>query len=326
MAHQDWHAYAFRAMGSEIVLWVDTDEYPAGTFRQGQRLFSEAEQRLSRFIPESELSRLNQRTGQWVQVSPLLYQIAETALGLAQDTDGLFDPTILHALERAGYDRSFERMDEENHRILPPARASANIRGVRLDHAQRAIWLPHEVGLDLGGIAKSYVAQQVGNFLRSHGPCLVDAGGDIVAGDAPRGLPGWPVAIAIPASAQDEPENGLTLMLANNALATSGVDYRRWVHQGRKQHHIIDPRTGLPAESDLLTATVLADDASVADVWATASLINGAVIGALALTRRNLGGVLIGSNRNATITQTLLTRITWQSPTLRLKLVLQESI
>lgn len=313
-------------MGSEIVLWLDADKHPEEAFRQGQRLFSEAEQRLSRFIPESELSRLNERTGQWVKVSPLLYQIVETALGLAQDTGGLFDPTVLHALERAGYDRSFERMDGESHSILPPARASANIRGVRLDHAQRAIWLPHEAGLDLGGIAKSYVAQQVCNFLSSQGPCLVDGGGDIVAGDAPRGLPGWPVAIAIPASAEDEPEDGLTLMLVNKALATSGVDYRRWVHQGKNQHHIIDPRTGLPAESDLLTATILAGDASAADAWATASLISGAVNGVLALTRRNLGGVLIGSNRNAMVTQAIAPHITWQSPTLRLNLVLQESI
>jgi thiamine biosynthesis lipoprotein len=131
-------------------------------------------------------------------------------------------------------------------------------REIELDTARQAVRLPVGVGLDLGGIAKGDTAQQALNLLAQTGPALVDAGGDLVAGLAPAGCPGWPVALSTPWREAAPTRDLATFWLADGALATSGVDYRSWVQDGLVAHHLIDPQTGQPAETDLLTATVFA--------------------------------------------------------------------
>jgi thiamine biosynthesis lipoprotein len=123
------------------------------------------------------------------------------------------------------------------------------------------------------------------------GSCLVDAGGDLSAGSAPTGLPGWPVAIASPGSG--EAEDLLQLWLAEATLATSGIDFRRWQHNGRPAHHLIDPRSGLPAATDLLTVSVLAAEATEAEGWATAALVAGRSQGYALLAARSLPALLV---------------------------------
>ena len=176
---------------------------------------------------------------------------------------------------------------------------------VELDPAQHAVRLPPRVRLDFGGIAKGATAQQAVAFLRQWGPCLVDAGGDLVAGDAPTGWPGWLVAIANPA-ATGEPESDLAhLWLRNSALATSGIDYRRWQQGPTPRHHLIDPRTGAPAATDLLTVSVLAADATVAEAWAKAALIVGAEAGETLLQERQMAAALVDQQRRLTLTPAL---------------------
>jgi thiamine biosynthesis lipoprotein len=322
---RNWQSHTFRAMGSTITLWLDTDEDADAAFAHGEQWFHEAEQQLSRFRIGSELSQLNRRTEQWVEVSALLYEIASRAFDLAQETGGLFDPTLLHALQQAGYDRSFEHIGEGSHPRSIPYALIGKWSGVRLDDRRKAIWLPSRSGLDLGGIAKGYVAEQVCNLLNEFGPCLVDAGGDLVAGDAPTDLPGWPVAVAMPSASSEEQEDALTLWLTNHALATSGIDYRRWSHNGNSQHHIIDPRTGQPVQTNVLTATVLAVDASTAEAWATASLIRSVENSSFELGNHDLAAVLMTEHDAGVITPAMLSMITWQSPKLRLSLVVTEA-
>ncbi|MCP4418154.1 MAG: FAD:protein FMN transferase, partial [Chloroflexi bacterium] len=104
-----WQTYSFRAMGSQISLWLEAEPHIVATaFAQVEALFAENERTLSRFLPESELSQVNGRSGQWVSVSNLLWDVLAEALAGAEATDGLFDPTMLTALEAAGYTHSFE--------------------------------------------------------------------------------------------------------------------------------------------------------------------------------------------------------------------------
>lgn len=326
MAHLSLRTYAFKAMGSQIALLLDTESDDVeAAFREGQRFFTDAEQVLSRFRADSELSLLNQQAGTWVTVSRLLYDILKAATDLAVETGGAFDPTLLCALKHAGYARSLEQVSTDDCSFPLPDPVVGGWKRVQLDDIGQAVWLPPGVGLDLGGIAKGYVAQQVRDILSSQGPCLVDAGGDLVAGDAPCDLPGWPVTIALPSSEVHEAEDALMLWLANGALATSGIDYRRWFHNGRPQHHIIDPRTGLPAQTDLLTATVLASDAASAEAWATASLVNGLESGILGLTTHGYAGVLMGTDREAMVTPAMLPHLVWQAAGLRLKTIVYEA-
>ena len=271
------HEHRFRAMGSQIVLWLehaDADE-AHDACAMVEDLFAAAEQRMSRFRPDSELSQLNARSGEWVSVSRLLWQVISHALALAQETDGLFDPTVGNALLASGYTASFDPTQRD--RTGSGEAGAASLGGCRqqveLDPLRHAVRLPAGVRLDLGGIGKGYTAQMAVDALAAWGPCLVDAGGDVLAGDAPAGQPGWLVGVAQPS--EHDAELALELWLNNAALATSGVDYRWWRQDGQRRHHLIDPRTGQPAETDLLTATVLAADGGEAEAWAKALLILG---------------------------------------------------
>ncbi|MCP5098521.1 MAG: FAD:protein FMN transferase, partial [Chloroflexi bacterium] len=280
-----WPTYTFRAMGSQIKFWLEADPILADdTFAQVEALFADNERALSRFQPDSELSQLNGRPNQWIPVSDLLWDVLTRALVWAEITNGLFDPTILTALEATGYTQSFDKLGEmgRNGRLPCHTFTRDSWAAIQLDSSRRAVWLPEGIRIDLGGIAKGYTAQQAVQLLTQYGPCLVDAGGDLTAGTAPHGYPGWPVAIAAPwADPNIAQENLMTLWLAETSLATSGIDYRRWVQNNgfaqnnRFAHHIIDPRTGHPADTDAITATILAQDAIAADVWATVMLILG---------------------------------------------------
>ena len=145
-----------------------------------------------------------------------------------------------------------------------------------MDSVVRTVRLPHGMRLDFGGVAKGWAADQAAARLAAYAPALVDAGGDIaISGPMVNGDP-WPVAVADPM----EPERDLTLlMLRNESVATSGRDYRRWARNGKMQHHIVDPRTGRPAETDVLSATVIALTAREAEVAAKVALILGSRVG-----------------------------------------------
>jgi thiamine biosynthesis lipoprotein len=296
-------------MGSTMVLWLDVDAMLARPiFARAHALIVETERVLNRFDPQSELSQVNARPQQWVPVSPLVWEVVTQALALAEATGGLFDPTVLAALEAVGYTRSFADMHgvaQDSNRETTPGCWAA----VQRDPARRALWLPAGVRLDLGGIAKGHTAQRVAAYLSRWGPCLVDAGGDLTAGAAPHGLPGWPVAVAAPSAGDNDPPDLFHLWLAQATLATSGIDYRRWQHNGRVVHHLIDPRTGYPATTDALAVSVLAHDAAQAEGWATAALVAGRDAGLTLLARHGLAGAVVDRQQHLTLTPAMTPRV-----------------
>lgn len=307
-------------MGCQMALWLDTADETAASkaFAEVEVLFAENEQALSRFRPDSELSQLNARSGEWVTLSPLLWDVLTEALALAAITNGRFDPTLLRAVEQAGYTQSFEVLAAGGTAVqqgtaVPPMPYplavplfSNSWAEIQLDEVVRAVWMPPGIGIDLGGIAKGYTAQQAVTLLQAYGPCLVDASGDLTAGAAPRNYPGWPVSIATPwVAAGQEPADMFTLWLADASLATSGVDYRRWQQNGRMAHHLIDPFTGEPAETDVITTTILAEEAVVAEAWATATLVAGSVTGMDALLEAELAGLAVTDNGRVLVTPSM---------------------
>lgn len=307
---ENWRQHRFRAMGCQMSMWLEMDDYQMAEhlLREAEEVFHQAENVLSRFDSTSELSRLNNQTSRWTRVSDLLWSVITQALFMAEETTGLFDPTQLKALEEAGYDRSFAQMVAEVVRSEngPSLNRLGQWQTVELDAAAQAIWLPPNVRLDLGGIAKGYTAKRAADFLNSYGPCLVDASGDLTAGSAPLGWPGWPVAVDIPFQKESDPTEGLfSLWLVDGTMATSGIDYRRWRRNGRLAHHVIDPRTGQPAQTDLLTVTVLAKSAVRAEAWATAALVSGSATALQQLTATGLAGALVDQQNDVTLTPAL---------------------
>jgi thiamine biosynthesis lipoprotein len=268
--------HAFRAMGTEVELLLDaTPSAAAGVALAG----AEAEVRrlerlLSRFDPESELSRLNRR-GE-AHVGPELLELVAMALDARRRTGGRFDPTILPALLAAGYDRSFDELQPDG---APPASGRSSARAhVLVDDAAGAIRLAAGAALDLGGIAKGWTADRVADRLAPLGPALANVGGDLAVAGAPL-VGGWPVGVA---GAVGE----LTLALERGGLATSGRDHRHWRRGGRDQHHLIDPAAGRPVAGDLERVTVAAATAAEAEVQATSLFVAGAAA-ALRLAQRH---------------------------------------
>ncbi len=262
-------------MGCQMLAAIDSPSPTGGSKLERVPGWFEAwEQSLSRFRETSELSRLNQRTGEPVAVSQPLWEVLQAALRAYDDSDGLVSPAVHDALLAAGYAHSFDPHRSPSPAPIEPPVASRiePLAGIQMDHRNHTVTLPAGLRLDFGGIAKGWAAHQAAGRLKAYGPALVDAGGDItITGLQADGEP-WPVGVADPFHPD---ENLEVLLLGRCGVATSGRDYRKWQQGGVWKHHIIDPRTGLPAATDVLTATVIAPDVMAAEVAAKVLLVLG---------------------------------------------------
>lgn len=291
----------FRAMGTTValLLWHEEEPRARNALDSAERYFAQMEQRLSRFLPGSELARLNRAANRPFQATPILFDLVTLALEWRRRTGGIFDPGTLAALKAAGYDRPFDDL-----RALADAEGQIDLRGpaAALDGQRdpatdgvvlgpgRLITLPAGLELDLGGIAKGWVAQQAAYRLGRWGPALVDAGGDIACTAAPP-TGSWVVTVADPLL------NGndiAVFTLEQAAVATSTRVYRRWRHNGRAAHHLIDPRTGEPAVTSVVSATVVATRLPDAEIHAKTALILGEVDGLAYLDRQpDISAILV---------------------------------
>jgi len=281
------HREEFRAMGTTISLLIPESQAEVGV-QIVRALFTEWEDTLSRFLPESELSYLNQRAGQSVAVSDLLYTVLTTALTAAQATGGVYDPAMLDQLVRAGYDRTFDDLPAVRVSPLLPGEPGGGWRGIRVDTIRRRVTLPVGIKLDFGGIAKGMAVDAALEKLYQSGihSALVNAGGDLAVLGLPPNEKQWP--IAIPGR-----ERFWTLPLRQGAIATSGIARRHWWQGQTLRHHLLDPRTGLPAESDLWSVTVVTARCEQAEVGAKVAFILGSQQGADFLRKHQIAGLLV---------------------------------
>lgn len=240
-------------------------------------VLGELDEQASRFRADSELCWLHRAGGGLFLLGDGMAQAVGVALAAARWTSGLTDPTVGGALIALGYDRDFAAIDPDggDKAATLPVPVPGWQR-VRLDG--RLLRLPPGIRLDLGATAKALgcdravraVMPAVGHV----GGILVSLGGDIaIGGTPPRG--GWPVTVA------DEPDEagsaGTQLVrLTGGAVATSSVTCRRWRRGATMLHHIIDPRTGLPARGPWRTASAAAVTCADANAAATAAIVAGA--------------------------------------------------
>ena len=280
----------FRAMGTTISLLLPVSQFDEG-MHIVRSLFTRWEQTLSRFLPESELSRLNRHTGMPVVVSDLLYTVLTTALEAAWATEGAYDPAMLEQLERLGYDRTFDEVSQSAGIGCSPIFAcgqGGGWRGIQVDAARKCVFMPDGLKLDFGGIAKGMAVDAAIERLRRSGidTALVNAGGDLAVLGLPAGMSHWP--IAVPGR-----NHGWTLPLLQGAIGTSGIARRHWVQGNTVRHHLLDPRTGLPARSDLWSVTVVTDRCEQAEIAAKVAFILGSQQGADFLREYAIAGLLV---------------------------------
>ena len=235
----------------------------------------------SRFRADSELSRIHQRDGGPVRVSAGLAEAVSVALAAARWTGGLVDPTVGAAVIELGYDRDFAEL-ETGRQDEAPIEAASVPGWQRVGLRGDVLHMPPGVRLDLGATAKGLGADWAAALAQAAGAAggvLVSLGGDIAAaGESPDG--GWPVLVADDhrqADRSSSPSAPTQLVrLAGGGLATSSILCRQWLRAGQVVHHIVDPRTGLPADGPWRTASVAATTCAAANAASTAAIIGGA--------------------------------------------------
>ena len=259
----------FRAMGSDCHLIIVGG--PEGLIDEAAAALADLEARWSRFLPLSEISRLNRHAGRALTVHAHTLALVELAVEGWKQTRGLFDPTVLGDLERAGYDRSLELIAE------PATVQSALARGcgdIVIDRVAQTVTIPAGVGFDPGGLGKGLAADLVADHLVERGAAgaCVNVGGDLrVTGRAPGGA-SWTVAVKHPATTS---ETIATLALFDGAVATTSRTQRVWRGVDGPAHHLIDPATGRPANTGLAAVTVVAARAHEAEILAKAAFLAG---------------------------------------------------
>ncbi len=291
--------YEFRAMNTDILMAAEGDKPRVMRgFQAASDWVQAMEKRLTRFAEDSELAQLNRSGGTWFDASRELFEIVQRAQGYYDETEHLFDPTVLDVLEEIGYDTSFERIGITrpisslmsggtrqtqqlttiprhpfllDHRTV--RRANGTFSDVLFDEAEHAILLPPGMRLDLGGIAKGWIAERAAEQLASYAEaCAVNAGGDMFMVGRPTEEGAWRIALEDPRA----PAQTLGVLRVNpGAVATSSIMRRRWEQDGTVRHHLIDPRRRAPADTDWLSVTVVAPHADTAEVYAKALLIAG---------------------------------------------------
>ena len=262
----------FRAMGSDAHVIVVGG---SGLALAAERRIADLERRWSRFDARSEISALTRHAGSPVVVSAETRELVEHAVAAWRGTRGLFDPTVLGALERAGYDRSFADMPHDRTGTATPhdVRWALEAGAGEIVVDESTVRLPAGTGFDAGGIGKGLAADIVVDEILAAGAAgvCVNLGGDVrVAGTSPSG-DAWTVSVDHP----EQIESIARIGIATGAVATSTTLRRQWLVRGEHRHHLIDPGTGRPSESDLAFVTVVDGHAWTAEVLAKAILLHG---------------------------------------------------
>jgi thiamine biosynthesis lipoprotein len=224
---------------------------------------AELEQRWSRFLPDSDISRLNRAEGAPLEVSPDTVAAVRAACAAWVVTGGKYDPTVHDSLLRLGYDDTIDVVRQRGGGSPAIPLPSPGCEGVELDENAGVVRLPAGVRLDLGGIGKGLAADLVvaGLLARGAAGALVSVGGDLrVAGTAPDGV-AWHIDVEDPRTDQ----RLTSIDLLDGAVATSTTLRRRWRTGQRPHHHLLAPATGESTGAGVVGVTVVADTAAWAD-------------------------------------------------------------
>jgi len=251
----------------------------------------------SRFLPDSDVSRLNLAEGDAVQVDPSTITLVATMIEAWGATERRFDPTTLPALMAAGYRSS---LDDPRHITILPSGAlrfddgvadRPTLDDIEIDLDAGTVRLPVGLVIDPGGIGKGLAADLAVDLALRAGAdgALVSIGGDIAAAGR-SGASGWRVVIEHP-EPHREPVG--TIEVTGGGVATSSTRSRRWRHHGIERHHLIDPWTDDVSTTDLASVTVVAGSGWLAEAHATAAILAGSDHVIDHLDRHQLTGVAV---------------------------------
>ncbi|MGI6263961.1 MAG: FAD:protein FMN transferase [Acutalibacteraceae bacterium] len=228
------------------------------------------ERLFSRTVADSDVSRINASGGEWVTVSPDTAALLQAALKTAGDSGGAFDITVAPAMDLWDFTADDPRLPAAD--ALAQAVEHVDYTAIEIDGDRVRLHDP-AAAIDLGGAAKGYIADRLGDYLRGQGVkgALIDLGGNVLAVGDKKGTP-FSVGVRDPRD-----ENGLaaTLAVRDRSVVTSGVYERGFTLNGKRYHHILDPATGWPVDNGLASVTILSDESLTGDLLSTACFVMG---------------------------------------------------
>ena len=272
------------------------------------------ENKVSRFRSDSELYRLNSSTGKLFPVSDLFFKVMSEALLFYKNTKGLFNPFLGRNMVQLGYNVSFENLYTASKRLCSVKKTSFSVQTEKdfhkpllIDCNKKTMQLADKIFIDLGGFAKGWCAQKAREkFGEKQERGLIDAGGDVIAWVNNPNDVSWCIGVANP-MAPNEDIAALDLS-TEVGIATSSTLKRSWCNErGQILHHILDPRTGLPADTDYVQVTVLAPSLTEAEVYAKCLIILGSKEGPawIRQIRPDLGYIAIDQKGLVTVNKNL---------------------
>jgi len=288
-------------MNTEITYRVFGENAQQALF-SGKAEIMRLENTLSRFIPQSEISKVNKSAGKNCEnLSSDTYELLSRAVELSKITQGLFDVTIGPLVDLWNYKYTSEVPAEAK---IHEAIHFVNYRDLVLKPHKRTAGLRRSgQSIDLGGIGKGFASDRFIEILSKYGitSAFTNIGGNVsTLGNKPDGSP-WCVGIRHPRD-----ENSLigAVTVSGKSVVTSG-DYERYFIDcgGKRRHHILDPTTGYPAESELISVTIIADSAMIADALSTGIFVSGLEKGLLILGKfPEVEAIIVDSNLRIYIT------------------------
>lgn len=265
----------FHAMNTSVTLATEGERAIDGMYA-AKIFIDECEQRFSRFLPVSEISELNRSSGEWFRVSSDLMDMLQLSLQYHNETHGIFDPSILLELKQIGYDRSMDDIRMHGARTNTSASSWTSrpaLHQISFNHTDSLVRLPLGMEIDLGGIAKGWIVKKAAELLHTYvDACAVSAGGDIQFIGQPLDGFDWDIYLEDP---RDTVQMLAQMHIPAGGVATSSVMKRKWMQGEKARHHLIDPRTGQPAQTQWLSVTVISPDVVESDVYAKTILIGG---------------------------------------------------
>ncbi|MDO8565867.1 MAG: FAD:protein FMN transferase [Candidatus Moranbacteria bacterium] len=292
-------------MKTDVFIRLTSDAYSrhemVRDIDRGFQMFRAFAKRFSRFEKESELSRFNASEGG--KVSAELFSLLKECARFCTLTDSIFDPGILPVLEKIGY---------RGTTVSEASTTRESFTQLIFDEGSQTIHKPKNLLIDLGGIGKGYIVDQVADELSKkyvHG--IVDAGGDmrILGRNREQNLDYWAIDVENPFDAS---QPLAVLLLSECAVATSGTNRRKWRHAGREYHHLIDPKRETSAQMGVVQVTVITKRAVEADVFAKTLLILGLERGQRFAEEKNIPALFVTDDKRI-IRNALFQKYEWKA-------------
>jgi FAD:protein FMN transferase len=302
----------FRAMGTDVSIEIITDHADVennnaeAVMQNVQNIFAKNEKIFSRFIPDSELSKINNNLGQETQVSEEMMEVLNLCLNFYEISDGYFDPRIIGNLERIGYDKDF-RSNNFNTKD-PQKNETENISGklsadLILSSDKKTVLARKRI--DTTGIAKGYTVDEAAKFLKKRGyqNFIVDAGGDMFAEGFNQEGEDWRIGI------EGLEDDKIMLKLHNQGIATSGISRKKWEVGGKKFHHLVNPKDPQSFSWELKTVTVIKEKTVEADGRAKVLFLMGRENGLEFANQNNLKALFLDYKNNIYLSEAIKSHI-----------------